>query len=113
MNQKADGRLVPDPEAPRLEARDGGRFELVGDLTYETVVELLAGSADALGGAQNTVLDLSRVTRADSAGLALMVEWLRRARQRNVRIEIINMPEQMRSIARMSKLDGVLLADPD
>lgn len=107
----AAGQFVPDLDAPRIESLDEGRVELVGALTFETVGELFTRGSDAIHGTQKTTLDLSKVTRADSAGLALMVEWLRRARRRNAQIEIINMPEQMRSIARLSKLDGVLLAD--
>jgi phospholipid transport system transporter-binding protein len=111
VKQVTDNRVVSDPAFPRIEPRDEGRIELVGDLTFETVGALLARGPDTVQAENGTVVDLAKVTRADSAGLALMVEWLRRARRRNARIEIINMPEQMRSIARMSKLDGVLLAD--
>lgn len=94
-----------------MEIRDDGRIEIVGDLTFDTVGELFTRSSDAGRGTGKTILDLSRVSRTDSAGLALMVEWLRRARRRDGRIEVINMPEQMRSIARMCKLEGVLLAN--
>ena len=87
------------------------RIELIGDLTFDTVSEFFARSSDVDYGSGTTVLDLSQVTRTDSAGLALMVEWLRGARRKDGRIEVINMPEQMRSIARMCKLDGVLLAE--
>ena len=107
----AERQFVSDPQVPRLESLDDGRVEIAGDLSFGTVGELIARGADAIQGTGKTIFDLGKVTRTDSAGLALMVEWLRRARQKNTRIEIINMPEQMRSIARMSKLDGVLLAD--
>jgi phospholipid transport system transporter-binding protein len=56
---------------------------------------------------------LRAVTRADSAGLALMVEWLREARRRGGRLEVVNMPDQMFGIAHMSKLDRVLLGGED
>lgn len=56
----------------------------------------------------DVTLDFNAVTRADSAGLALMVEWLRALKRSNARIRVVNMPEQMMAIARISKLDKVL-----
>ncbi len=56
----------------------------------------------------DVTLDLNAVTRADSAGLALMVEWLRAPKRSNARIRVVNMPEQMMAITRISKLDKVL-----
>lgn len=100
---------MTNSEAPRIRSDPEGQIELVGDLTFETVGELFKRSSETDRGTDKITVDLAKVTRADSAGLALLVEWLRRARERNVHIRIINMPEQMCSIARMSKLDGVLL----
>lgn len=107
----SENRIAPNPSAPRIESRGAGRIELAGDLTFATVSELFSRSAEVLDGSERTTLDLARVTRADSAGLALMVEWLRQARRENARIEVVNMPEQMLTIARMTKLDGILLAN--
>ena len=83
---------------------------ITGDLTFDTVGDLRLRGGEVFGGDAPVTLDLDGVTRADSAGLALMVEWLKQARARNLRLRVVNMPEQMLAIARMSKLDSVLLA---
>ncbi|HSS63053.1 MAG TPA: STAS domain-containing protein, partial [Gammaproteobacteria bacterium] len=70
---------------------------------HERGVEVLRGDRDV-------TLDLDSVTRADSAGLALMVEWLKQAKRRDAGLQVVNMPDQMLAIARMSKLDRILMA---
>jgi len=94
---------------PQIESLATGRVEISGDLTFDTVGELFSRGDEVLAGDGRVILDLRAVTRADSAGLALMVEWLREARRRGGRLEVVNMPDQMFSIAHMSKLDRVLL----
>ncbi len=94
---------------PQIESPATGRVEISGDLTFDTVSEIFSRGDEVLGGDGRVTLDLRAVTRADSAGLALMVEWLREARRRGGRLEVVNMPDQMFSIAHMSKLDRVLL----
>ena len=95
---------------PKIVSAGNGRVEIAGDLTFETVAELRERGAEVLQCNGDVTLDLNAVTRADSAGLALMVEWLREARNRETGLHVVNMPDQMLAIARMSKLDGVLLA---
>ena len=107
----AEKQFQPVTESPRIATRDDGRIELAGDLTFDTVGALFARNMDAFSNGQKTVVDLAGITRADSAGLALLVEWLRQARRSQARLEVINMPEQMHSIASMCKLDGVLSPD--
>jgi phospholipid transport system transporter-binding protein len=53
-------------------------------------------------------VDLAGVTRADSAGLALLVEWLRESEIAGNSIEFVNVPAQLLSIARVCGLDDIL-----
>ena len=94
---------------PRIKSAENGRVEIAGDLTFDPVAALRERGAEVLGGNGDVTLDLNAVTRADSAGLALMVEWLRQAKRKAGSLRVVNMPEQMLAIARMSKLDRVLL----
>lgn len=95
---------------PRLVTAEGGRVEIAGDLTFDTVATLRERGVEVLKVDGDVTLDLNAVTRADSAGLALMVEWLKQAKRRDASLHVVNMPDQMLAIARMSKLDEILLA---
>lgn len=94
---------------PRLEPGDqAGLFHLRGELTFETVSALLSESATLLADPAALRIDLSGVQRADSAGLALLAEWLRRASERRQDIAFANAPAQLHNLARVSGLDQVL-----
>jgi phospholipid transport system transporter-binding protein len=93
----------------RLEAGEqSGWFCLRGELTFDTVAQLLASSQALLAASPALTIDLAGVQRSDSAGLALLIEWTRSAAARRQAIAFTNIPAQMRALARVSGLDGVL-----
>ncbi len=74
-----------------------------------TVPELLSTSQEMFAGTQGKVnVDLAAVSRSDSAGLALLIAWMRLAQAYNFEIHFENLPEQMRQIARVSELEPLL-----
>lgn len=96
----------------RVDPGDPAALSVNGELNFSTVPALLERGAALLAGHAGAAvrLDLGGVTRADSAGLALLIEWLRVARRNRASIEIRNMPAQLRAIARVSGLDAILPA---
>lgn len=94
----------------RLERQADGQWRVDGELTFASVGALLrAGGGLFEGeGATPVVVDLGAVRRADSAGVSLLIEWLRRARQAGRGVVYRNVPEQMRAIARISNLEPLL-----
>ena len=92
----------------RLTVNDAGHWLLEGDLVFASVPAILAHPGADLGGTAAIDVDLKGVTRADSAGLALLVEWLRESEQAGQRIAFINVPPQLLSIARVCGLDEIL-----
>jgi phospholipid transport system transporter-binding protein len=89
----------------RISQQDPQHFLVEGELNLVTVPALLQAMASqfpATGGEAH--IDLAGVTRSDSAGLALLVEWLRLAKTRNTRLQFHNLPSQLRDIARVSDL---------
>ncbi|ROR29770.1 STAS domain-containing protein [Inmirania thermothiophila] len=92
----------------RLEAAGPGRVRLAGALTHETVPALLERGLPAAG--EGLTVDLAGLDRVDSAGLALLIEWLRRARG-TLRYE--GAPQPLRALARVGGVAGLLgLAGP-
>ncbi len=91
-----------------LESGDQGRWRLSGELDFGTVSGLLKESRAGFSDVDVIEVDLAGVTRADSAGLALLVEWLRAAERIGRPISFVNMPAQMQSIARICGLDDIL-----
>jgi phospholipid transport system transporter-binding protein len=90
-------------------AGDGGLLRASGELTFETAVEALAAGERLLASADDAGIDLSGVREGDSAGLAVLVEWLAGKLARGGSLTYAGMPAQMRSIARICGLEEMLL----
>ena len=91
-----------------LKRREDGCFILKGVMSFQSVPVIWRQGMDLFRTSPSLVLDLQGVTRSDSAGLALLIEWMRFARSLNKPISYINMPQQMLAIARASSLDNIL-----
>jgi phospholipid transport system transporter-binding protein len=92
--------------------RDGdGALRASGELTFETAVEALAAGERLLASDGDARIDLSGVREGDSAGLAVLVEWLAGQLARGGRLAYTGMPAQMQSIARICGLEELLLTD--
>ena len=96
------------PGPARLEVLGNGRFKVYGALNAETVTELLKRSEEAFKGASSLEIDLANVPEGDSAGLALLIEWLRLGKQRQQTIHYKNVPEQIAALARISEVESLL-----
>ncbi|ANB01349.1 lipid asymmetry maintenance protein MlaB [Ectothiorhodospira sp. BSL-9] len=96
-----------------LESADRG-LRLVGELTQETVPGLWAESQkrfkEGQGGCR---VDLSGVTRTDSAGVALLVEWMRLCGGPQGGLRFVGVPDRMWDLVRLSDLDGVMPLERD
>jgi phospholipid transport system transporter-binding protein len=88
--------------------RGSGDWLLEGELDFFTVPDVLARARSCKSGDDAIRVDLKGVTRADSAGLALLLEWLRRSERAGCSISFVNVPEQLMSIARICGLEGIL-----
>ena len=58
---------------------------------------------------QNVLIDLSAVEGVDSAGLALCLFWISQAQSQIVAISFRGVPEQMRRLASMNRVDDLFL----
>ena len=92
-----------------IEQRNPGVFVLKGELNMQTVPQLRQQALQMLSGLTGKVsIDLSDVTRSDSAGLALLIDWMRLAQAQQLEIQFQHLPQQMLQIARVSELEDLL-----
>lgn len=92
----------------RLEGEGAGRFRLTGDVDFDTVMRLLHESRSLFAHEPRVRLDLSGVEEIDSAGLALVIEWLRELRRDERRLEIRNPPQRLIALARIADVERLL-----
>lgn len=95
-------------EAVEFEDIGAGRFRVVGQLGFDTVAQALEASHKLFADYHVMELDLSGVTSADSAGVALLIEWVSRARHSKCMLHFRNMPQQVMALARISDVESLL-----
>ena len=82
---------------------------LTGELSFATAAaQLERGRAALVEGGGALELDLSGITRSDSAGLALLLELTRSARARKRELRVTGAPEQLRRLAEFFGVAGLL-----
>ena len=89
-----------------------GRVTVTGELTFASAREARQLGVLVLEGsrARQIVIDCSGVTRADSAGLAVLLDWLAWGRRKSRVIRLENLPASLVAIAKISEVDGLLAA---
>ncbi len=95
-------------EGADLEDLGDGRFAVRSDLTFEFATSLLSQSKQQFSGHARIYVDMSRVGQSDSAGLALLLEWVSWARHYKREIVYENIPAQLLSIAEISEVTDIL-----
>ena len=95
----------------QLVSRGDGSFAIRGPLDFDSVTGLLSQGEQQFGDGTPLVIDLGEVTRANSAGLALLLEWLDRARGRQQAVRFLNLPGSLLEIAAFTNVINLLPID--
>ena len=103
---RPDADQAPTPGA--LAVAGSGRFELSGDVGFADAARLLAEGDAAFAGHGPVDVDLARVARVDSAGLALLLEWSLTARAAGRTLRYLNIPPAIASLAGISDVVELL-----
>ncbi|HLQ24930.1 MAG TPA: STAS domain-containing protein [Acidiferrobacterales bacterium] len=91
-------------------ALGAGTYQITSPLTFDTVSDLFdLSTAWWSASAEMVQIDLKSVPKADSAGLALMVEWLEQARRAQRRLAFTNIPAKLQDLIRVSGLQDIFL----
>jgi phospholipid transport system transporter-binding protein len=86
-----------------------GTWLLDGELTVDHVARMAREGRRAInGGGAELIFDLSGVKRADSAGLALLIDWMAWAERRGQRLRFTQISTDIDSLARLSEVSALL-----
>jgi len=91
-----------------IEDLGSGNFAVSGDMTFETAEKILRASENLFDEHTQIEVDLSEITASDSAGLALLLEWVTWANHSVREIRFTKMPEKILAIARTTEVEGLL-----
>ena len=90
-----------------------GVWQVTGELSFDTVPDLFARARQLDPGQTDLIVDLSGVTRANSAGLVLLLEWLNEGRRQQRAVRFRRLPDSLRNIARVSNAMNLLPVAPE
>jgi phospholipid transport system transporter-binding protein len=79
-----------------------------GTLDFDSATQALERGLDVFNSGTDVEMDLSQVSSGDSAGLAVLIEWLAAARARKVRLRYTGVPAQILAVARISEIEELL-----
>lgn len=105
---------MPAPKAPvgAVEIVDlrSGEVEVRGPLTFATAKNARAAGRRLIEASGDSTLDIScaGVTEADSAGLAVLLDWLALAKRHGRPIRFKSLPAPIRAVAQLSNVDVIL-----
>jgi phospholipid transport system transporter-binding protein len=92
-----------------FEAVAPGRYRLHAELRFGSVRRVRAQAQALLAKAPGElVVDLSQVSRIDSAGLGLLVAWLAWAAETHRTLQYVELPAPLLALAKLSEVDRLL-----
>ncbi len=94
----------------RFDDLGDGNFRISGAMEFETAPEINDLSKKYFEPHSIINIDFSGVDRSDSAGLALLLEWVNWAKFTAREIHYSELPRQIMAIAEISEVDSMLSA---
>lgn len=91
-----------------FQAEGPGKFRLQGNMNFESSPAALDESMRLFADQPDIELDLSNVSSTDSAGLALLVEWVGWAKREKRQLYFSHLPAQALALARISDVEKLL-----
>ncbi len=106
------GAAATVPTVPGASIREAGpgQYRLHGAMTMATVTGLRSEGLQLFARGQGAIeVNLGDVQRADSGGLALLVDWLAWARRAQRALRYSALPPALLALARLSDVEQLLL----
>lgn len=101
--------VVPIDGQSAFLAGTPGSYRLEDALTFATVPILRQPGLDLIAAAPGDVqFDLECVPLTDSAGLALLIDWLAEARARQRTLRYLKVPEALSQLAKLSEVEELI-----
>jgi len=101
---------VSDAPATQVTVAAPGHVVVTSPQTFATARRACAAGIECFtrDGSSQIVVDCAGASRADSAGLAVLIEWRRWATQHGRHLTFANLPVQISAIAHLSEVTAVL-----
>jgi phospholipid transport system transporter-binding protein len=89
------------------------RVSLEGHIDLRSVTGFLDRWPEGVQAGSHVLVDAGGVSACDSSFVALLIEWLRRARRAGATLEITRLPQQALALAQLYGVDALLPLAPE
>lgn len=86
--------------------RAGDVISIAGRLDFSTATQALEAVREQLS--QHQIIDMGGITHSNSAGLAVMIEWLAIAQRGDQQITFQNIPDSLHQISTVCQVDSLI-----
>jgi phospholipid transport system transporter-binding protein len=86
-------------------------IKINGELYFDNLVAVYKKAVDIINTLQKITIDLSGLKSLDSSSLVFLTSVIRVTKQQGKKITFINMPKNLRDLARVSGVDVVFPLD--
>lgn len=106
--------IAPAVAAPggvvELQEAGPGKFAVRGPLTFATARRARDTGLAALRtiNSRQVEIDCAGIGSSDSAGLAVLLDWMSSAKRSGRSLCFVNLPEQLKALARISDVEELL-----
>ena len=83
-------------------------FVVAGELNFFNVMSVYEKSLPQLKKCSELLFDFSQVQSSDSAGLALIIEWIKYSKKSHKPIQFIHLSNAIVSIAKAAGIDSLI-----
>lgn len=84
-----------------------GHYQLKGDLIFSTINKTTTKILKFNQSEPTINLDLQQLGKIDSAGLALLIEWIKLSRIHKQKLRFNNIPAQLSALAKLSYISEI------
>lgn len=89
--------------------RSGDTLNVAGRLDFTTATRALEQVSELIRSSNaHQTIDMGGITSSNSAGLAVMIEWLAIAQQTDQSISFENIPDSLRQISTVCQVDSLI-----
>jgi len=84
-----------------------GNYMLKGSLVFNTINKAVLNTLDFKQAPSSITIDLQQVGEIDSAGLALLIEWIKFSQAHQKKLYFDNVPAQLTALAKLSYISEI------
>jgi phospholipid transport system transporter-binding protein len=84
-------------------------FSIQGDLNFSNVMAVYKKSLPQIKIHHELIFDFTTLNSSDSAGLALIIEWIKLSKQQNKICHFKNLSADIMSLAKAAGISGMLV----